>query len=159
MRLAPPLSRFFSAALPFAAFALLPTSQSFGAVETEYRAKSDETLVFRTQALEPPPLARLAEGDVVTLLHQGPAESQVKTAGGLMGWVRNQDLLAVALSGPADHRLGNQDIQGSRSYHGSIDIGRPPRLKVEVSDLERSFTDEVVETVDREQWEMRHDEH
>jgi hypothetical protein len=159
MRLAPPLSRFFSAALPFAAFALLPASQSFGAVETEYRAKSDETHVFRTQALEPPPLARLAEGDVVILLHRGDAESQVKTAGGLKGWVRNQDLLAIALAGPAEHRLGDQDIQGSGEFRGSIDFMRPPRLMVEVSDLDRSFMDEVVETVDREQWEMRHDEH
>lgn len=159
MRLAPPLSRFFPAALPFAAFALLPMSPSYGAVEMEYRAKSDETLVFRTQALEPPPLTRLAEGEVVTLLHQGDAESQVKTAGGLQGWVRNQDLLAIALSRPADHRLGNQDVQGSRAYHGSMDYMRPPAVKVEVGDLDRSFMDEVVETVDREQWEMRHDEH
>jgi hypothetical protein len=159
MRLAPPLSRFFSAVLPFAALALLPASESFGAVEMEYRAKSNETLVFRTQALEPPPLARLAEGDVVTLLHRGPAESEVKTSGGLKGWVRNQDLVAIALAVPGEHRLGDQAIQGSGEYRGSIDYMRPPAVKVEVSDLERSFMDEVVEPVDREQWEMRHDEH
>jgi hypothetical protein len=134
---------------------LFAAAGAFGAVE--HRAKHDETSLFRTRLLEPPPLASLAEGEALEMLVPGRNESMVETLGGLRGWVRNADLVAVKLAEGGRHRLSDQRIT---SEGGAISpaVLNPPPAKVRVEELDRSFDDEVIEAIDREQLEMRNDE-
>lgn len=89
-------------ATPRYRYATLTASLLFAALSAsaalEHRVKADDTPVFRTRLLEPPPLATLAEGDAVELIHQGRSESMVKTDGNVRGWMRNADLVAVKVS-------------------------------------------------------------
>lgn len=150
MRLMPPCNRIF---LPATILFLL----ALGAFATvEHRAKAEASL-YRTRLLEPPPLAQLAEGETVTLIHQGEAQSLVKTGGGLRGWVRNADLVEMTVAGPTRHAIREQIITPGDFNH-SFDIGVPADPEVEMLSLDRSFAAEVVEAIDREQLEMRNDE-
>lgn len=148
-------------ATPCSRFATLSASLLFAAISVqaaiEHRVKSDDTQVFRTRLLEPPPLAALNAGELVELIHQGRSESMVKTEGNVRGWVRNVDLVAVKVAGETRHRIGEQAIKPFDWNHSET-ILNPPVVKVDVMDLERSFEGEVVETIDREQLEMRNDE-
>lgn len=135
----------------------LPLILAAGAgAAVEHRAKLEAPL-FRSQALEPPPLANLPEGEPVRLLHRGEAESLVKTAQGLRGWMRNSDLIEAALAEPGRHRIGGQEIKSGALALSPAILVLPPASPDPVA-LDRSFADEVVETMDREQLEMRHDE-
>lgn len=134
---------------------LLPALGAFAAVE--YRAKADETGLYRTVVMEPPPVGLLSEGDVVTLLVTEGNRCLVKTAGGLRGWVRNSDLVGVKIAEGGRHRIGEQVILGSDFNHSEIIIDDTDPV-VEVGTLNRSFDGEVVEAMDREQLEMRNDE-
>lgn len=134
---------------------LLPTLGAFAAVE--YRAKTDETGIYRTVVMEPPPVGRLSEGEAVTVLHAGTNQSLVRTAGGLRGWVRNSDLVAVKLAEGGRHEIGDQRITG-RYFNESPYFLEDEDPVVEVGALNRSFEGEVVEAIDREQLEMRNDE-
>lgn len=125
---------------------------------TEYSIKSESAGLFRTLTLEPPPLATLQKGEALKLLHRGEAQSLVETFGGLKGWVRNQDLLAIE-SGPGKKfTLPGQSVTGGGEVAISPDSWGMAPAKLEVSDLERSFSGEIVESADKEQVEMRHDE-
>lgn len=134
---------------------LFAAAGAFGAVE--HRAKSDETSLFRTRLLEPPPLTRLTEGEAVEMLVPGRNESMVKTAGGIRGWVRNSDLVAVKLAEGGRHHIGDQRIS-SDGLAISPFLLNPAPAKVGIQELDRSFDAEVVEPIDREQLEMRNDE-
>lgn len=141
---------------PVAALAvLLPALGAFASVE--YRAKADETGLYRTVVMEPPPVGRLSEGEVVTVLHTGTNQSLVRTAGGLRGWVRNSDLVAVKMAEGGRHEIGDQRIIG-RFFNESPYVLDAMDPVVEVGALDRSFEGEVVEAIDREQLEMRNDE-
>lgn len=156
MRLAPPSSRFFPTLPALALLAAAAAPEAAAALE--YRAKTEGAALYRTEALEPPPLASLAEGEGLTLLDRGPDRSRVRTGAGLEGWVRNRDLVGVKLAAGTRHDLGNVDVQADRLNISPI-VFEAGRIRVQVQDLERSFADEVVEPLDREQVEMRHDEH
>jgi hypothetical protein len=134
---------------------LLFAAAAFGAVE--HRAKVDDASLYRTRLLEPPPLALLSEGEAVEMLVPGRNESMVKTAGGLRGWVRNGDLVAVKLADGGTHRIGDQRISSDGLAISPVILGPLPP-KVQVEELDRSFNDEVIEAIDREQLEMRNDE-
>ena len=150
MRRMSPMPRFF-----LAAAMLLPAANSaFAAVE--HRAKTD-ALLFRTLLLEPPPLAQLTEGKVVQLIQRGADNSLVKTPEGLRGWVRNSDLIEVTVAGSARHDIGEQRIKPDGFNHSEF-VLETEDAKIELMSLDRSFADEVVEAMDREQLEMRHDE-
>jgi hypothetical protein len=123
----------------------------------EYTVKHDAE-VYRTEALEPPPMASLSEGQAVRLIHQGPEGSLIETGTGLKGWIRNGDLLALAPATGGDHRLGDQQVMGG----GELNVS-PLTLKLRFNPdadviLDRGFAGEILETVDKEQVEMRHDE-
>lgn len=154
MRPDAPMLRFSSVALLAAG---LPASRALAAVDYEYRAKADGTLIYRTKVMEPPPVATLSEGEDVTLLHQGENQSLVRTAGGLRGWVRNSDLVAVKVAEGGRFKIREQSIKTGRFNISPIIID-PADPVIEVGVLERSFFGEVVETMDREQLEMRNDE-
>lgn len=122
-----------------------------------YTVKRDADL-YRTEALQPPPLASLDAGQAVRMLHRGPAQSLIETAGGLKGWIRNEDLLAMAPAGTQEHRLADQKVTGAGEVnvspwieHGAVDAN------VDVN-LDRAFAAEISEMLDKEQVEMRHDE-
>lgn len=134
---------------------LFAAAGAFGAVE--HRAKVDAASVFRTRLLEPPPLTRLSEGEAVEMLVPGRTESMVKTAGGIRGWVRNSELVAVNLAEGSRHRIGDQRISSDGLAISPAILDLPP-AKVRVEELYRSFNDEVIEAIDREQLEMRNDE-
>lgn len=134
---------------------LFAAAGAFGAVE--HRAKVDEASIFRTRLLEPPPLTRLSEGEAVEMLVPGRNVSLVKTAGGIRGWVRNGDLVAVQLAEGARHRIGDQRISSDGLAISPSVLNLAP-AKVRVEELDRSFSGEVIEAIDREQLEMRNDE-
>lgn len=134
---------------------LLPALGAFASVE--YRAKADETGLYRTVVMEPPPVGLLSEGDAVTLLVTEGNQCLVRTGGGLRGWVRKADLVAVTLAEGGRHDLGDQRIIG-KYFNESPYIFEVEDPVVEVGALNRSFDAEVVEVIDREQLEMRNDE-
>jgi hypothetical protein len=150
MRLASPFSRFVLAA------SLPSVLASAALAAVEHRVKQEASM-FRTRLLEPPPLAQLAEGETVRLLHKGEGQSLVKTESGLRGWMRNGDLVEVTVAGPARHDIGELEIKAD-AYAYSPYLILHPNPDADIPALERSFADEVVETVDREQLEMRNDE-
>lgn len=152
MRPARPLRRYCPAVI----LSLLMAAAVADAA-VEHRAKSDGISLFKTRLLEPPPLATLSEGDALEMLSQGRSESLVRTEGGLRGWVRNGDIVAVQVAKARAHRIGEQSVVGSDFNHSGI-ILVPEGGTVRVEELDRSFADEMVETVDREQLEMRNDE-
>lgn len=121
-----------------------------------YTIKHDADL-YRTEALEPPPLASLDAGQAVQLLHRGPAQSLVGTAGGLKGWMRNEDLLAVAPAGAQEHRLSDQKVTGDELNISPLILEGAVDTRVPV-EFERTFRGEISEMLDKEQVEMRHDE-
>lgn len=139
------------------ALSLLLLTAALSQASIEFRSKADGTRVYRTEALEPPPVTSLALGEPVTLLLQGADRSKVCTEEGTVGWVRNADLEGVVAGGTARHRMGNQDVTGDGSVGVQFLFDQRPPV-VEVSSLDRSFTGEIAENIDREQTEMRHDE-
>lgn len=147
-----PLYRYCSAAILSLLFAAMAASAA-----VEHRAKTDGTLLYRTRLLEPPPLATLAEGDEVDLMVRGRNESMVKTEGGLRGWVRNADLVEVKVADSRHHRIREQGVIADGLNISPFVLDQED-WKVKVDELDRSFANEVVETVDREQLEMRNDE-
>jgi hypothetical protein len=124
----------------------------------EYSVRIESSPLFRTEALEPPPLANLAAGQAVRLIHHGAAQSLVETAGGMKGWMRNADLLALAPAPGGEHRLGEQDVFGGGELAVSPDSWVLPGSRGELLAPDRSFTAEIAEALDKEQVEMRHDE-
>lgn len=138
-----------------ASLALVP---SLARASFDYRAKADPTPVYRGEALEPPPLLTLSQGTHVTLLLRGPDHSLVRTQGGARGWVRNADLEAVRVSDGATFSLGSVQVTGGGEVAVSPVIPGMEDALPTVASPERSFTGEIVEALDREQTEMRHDE-
>ncbi|MBW8889688.1 MAG: hypothetical protein JF616_18175 [Fibrobacteres bacterium] len=122
-----------------------------------YALKHDADL-YRTETLEPPPLASLEAGQSVRMLHPGAAQSLVETVGGLKGWVRNGDLLALAPAGAQKHELPNQKVTGA----GDVNVSPWVNNGAVDADMavapDRAFAAEIIETLDKEQVEMRHDE-
>lgn len=138
----------------------LPMSLVFPALSLAslgYTVKHDADL-YRTEALEPPPLASLDAGQAVTLLHRGPAQSLVATAGGLKGWIHNEDLLAMAPSGAQEHRMPNQKVTGADEVNVSPIVFNGAVDAESAVALDRAFMAEISEMLDKEQVEMRHDE-
>jgi len=123
----------------------------------DYTIKHDADL-YGTEALQPPPLASLEAGQAVHMLHPGGAQSLIETAGGLKGWVRNQDLLAMAPAGAQKHELPNQKVTGA----GEVNISPWVNNGAVDADValapDRAFSAEIIEVLDKEQIEMRHDE-
>jgi len=150
-----PRKRFCRTMTAVTASLLFAAAAAFGSVE--HRAKTDETSLFRTRLLEPPPLAQLTQGEVVKMLVPGRNESLVGTAGGLRGWVRNRDLVAVKLARGESHHLPDLSIVSDGLAASPVILDLAP-AKVQVEELDRSFDAEVIEAIDREQLEMRHDE-
>ncbi|MDB5105186.1 MAG: hypothetical protein JWP91_2875 [Fibrobacteres bacterium] len=123
----------------------------------EYSVKAEAAEVFRTEALEPPPLGTLAQGESLKLLRQGNEASLIRTPGGLKGWVRNEDLTAVKAAKGLKFGLDNVDIYGC-GWNQTIDVWIAPNAQAELLSLNRSFAGEIVEARDREQVEMGNDE-
>lgn len=135
---------------------LLLTALSASAA-IEHRAKADGTLLFGNPLLEPPPVAILKEGAPMQLLKKEEGSSQVRLKNGLRGWVRNEEIIAVTLAEGGSHKLGDQSIIGDDWNHSEILLDqKAPEIRVD--GIGRSFEAEVLETLDREQVEMRHDE-
>ncbi len=122
-----------------------------------YTLKHDADL-YRTEALEPPPLASLEAGQAVRMLHPGAAQSLIETAGGMKGWVRNGDLLAMAPAGAQKHELPNQRVSGAGEVNVSPWVNNGAVDADMAVALDRAFSAEITEALDKEQVEMRHDE-
>ncbi len=137
---------------------LVFTCVDMGRAELEYRVKSDGVSIFKSSACEPPPMAVLAQGDVLTLVQNGATTSSVKTAGGLQGWMRNEDILAVQIAAKHAVTLATQKVGAEVDWNHSFTTLIPPVPMTELISLDRSFTGEIAEAADREQVEMRHDE-
>jgi hypothetical protein len=123
----------------------------------DYRAKSEATALYRAETLEPPPLAALAKGERVTLMVRGADRSLVKTEGGIKGWVRNADLEGVRAASEGRHDLKDVDVTADGVVGVLYYFGEAP-TNPDLLPIDRSFTGEIIETADREQTEMRHDE-
>lgn len=122
-----------------------------------YSVKTPSADLFRTSALEPPPLATLAEGEVLKMIHRGAASSLLETEGGIKGWMRNADLLAMRSAKDNRHEIEEQDVVGRGRVWSPIIPGMPFGLDGELRP-DRDFDGEIVEPKDREEVEMRHDE-
>jgi hypothetical protein len=124
----------------------------------EYSAKIEEAGVFRSETLEPPPLATLGKGEGVKMIHQGENGSLIETEGGLKGWVRNEDLQAAKSAQGQKFKLGDQSVTGNGDLNISPLIFEYGSLQAELVPLDRTFSGEIVEAMDKEQVEMRHGE-
>lgn len=123
-----------------------------------YKVKTPEADLYRTEALDPPPLATLAEGEVLKLIHEGAASSLLETEGGIKGWMRNSDLLAMKSAEGQDFRLKEQVVNPDGRVNISPWLSTRRFDYLEMLPLDRAFEGEIVEPMDREQVEMRHDE-
>ena len=123
----------------------------------EYRIQADAADLFRTQALEPPPLTSLSRGEVLNLIERGAASSLMETAQGIRGWVSNKDLLAMQSARGGKFGLPEQSIKGSDINESKLILVLPSTI-VEALPLDRSFSGEIIEAMDKEQVEMRHDD-
>jgi hypothetical protein len=146
------LSRYCLPLLVSAAFA--PLSHA----SLAYSAKREGAEVFRGEKLDPPPIAALAQGQAVKLVAKGTAASLIETGGGIKGWVRNEDLLALNDPKGQAFSLRPVDVRGAGDFNHSEDVLLAPMPGDDVLPLDRSFRDEVPENLDKEQMEMRHDE-
>ncbi|GEM_PF-3757380 len=138
------LSGFLFAVLPVATHASL-----------EYSIRTEQAQLFRTQTLEPPPLATLSQGESLKLIYRGPAQSMVETSGGMKGWVRNGDLQAMESPRGQKFGLGEQKVTGDGELAISPLTLKDRDLTIDVIDLNRSFAGEIVEAIDKEQLEMK----
>lgn len=123
----------------------------------EYRIQADAADLFRTQALEPPPLTSLSRGEVLNLIKRGAAASLMETAEGIQGWVSNKDLLAMQSARGGKFGLPEQTVTGGR-LNVSPDVWIPPAPTADALPLDRTFTGEILEAIDKEQVEMRNDD-
>jgi hypothetical protein len=130
---------------------------ALGQASVEYRAKADGTCLYSKETLDPPPLAALEQGESVTLELRGSDRSLVVTRSGLKGWIRNCDLTAVRLAEGGRHSLREQKVTSDDRPISPWIPGMAPPV-IEVQDIDRSFSGEITEVIDREQTEMRHDE-
>lgn len=122
----------------------------------EYSVKSDVAEIFRSQTLEPPPLATLEKGETLKLIHRGASRSQVETGGGIKGWIRNGDLQAMQSAPGQNMRLGDHKVFGGGEYNHSETVFLGPfHTTPEIISLHRSFSGEIAEAIDKEQLEMR----
>lgn len=121
-----------------------------------YKVKAASADMFRTEALEPPPVANLAEGEVLKMIHRGAASSLLETEGGIKGWMRNSDLLAMQAAKDRRHELENQEINPDKVFSPLIP-GKRFGIDAEIAP-ERDFDADILEPKDREEVEMRHDE-
>ncbi len=123
-----------------------------------YTIKKDQTALFRTEKLEPPPLASLSSGEVLTLIYRGQNTSQIKTDGGLKGWIQNENILATKDGSSQSYKIQNQNIIGQgETAISPLTLGIEDAVS-EVSSITRSFDRDLKQLVDREQLEMTHDE-
>jgi hypothetical protein len=123
----------------------------------EYSINKDGAEMFRTQAMEPPPVAILQKGENLELLERGKTQSRVRISEGWKGWVRNKDIQGLAMAAPQEHHLGKVNVQGEGNIGSRyiLDLAPP---SADIVSLERSFSGEILESMDKEQVEMRHDE-
>ncbi len=82
----------------------------------------------------------------------------IETEGGIKGWVRNEDLLAMNDPKGQAFRLRPVDVQGTGAFNHSVSILEFTGPSVDLLPLDRTFLGEVPGNLDREQVEMRHDE-
>ena len=123
----------------------------------EYRIQADAADLFRTQALEPPPLTSLSQGEVLKLIERGAAASLMETAEGVQGWVSNRDLLAMQSAPGGKFGIPEQSVKGI-DWNTSVFVYPIGRYEAEPFPLDRSFSGEILEAIDKEQVEMRNDE-
>jgi hypothetical protein len=124
----------------------------------EYRIQADAADLFRTQALEPPPLTSLSRGEVLNLIKKGAAASLMETAEGIRGWVSNKDLLAMQSAPGGKFGLPEQSVKGLDMNNSWIILMMPSTIYNVPPLLERSFSGEIIEVMDKEQVEMRNDD-
>jgi hypothetical protein len=147
-----------TAALRYCLSGLFLSIPSLVSASLEYQVKTENAEVFRTPALAPPPLAALTQGETLKLIQRGPAASLVESEGGIRGWMRNDDVLAMESARGQKFGLGEQRVNGMEDWKGSFDIKLPKPAPAEVLPLDRTFNGEIIEAVDKEQVEMRNDD-
>ncbi len=123
----------------------------------EYRVQADAADLFRTQALEPPPMTSLSQGEVLKLIERGAAASLMETDEGVQGWVSNKDLLAMQSARGGTFGLPEQSVKGA-DWNKTFDQWIPRAPTVDALPLDRSFSGEIIEAMDKEQVEMRNDD-
>jgi hypothetical protein len=123
-----------------------------------YSAKRAGAEIFRGEALDPPPLAALTQGETVKMIAKGADASLIETEGGIKGWVRNRDLTASLDPKGLAFNLKPFEIRGAGDFNHSENVLLEPAQTLDLLPLDRSFLGEVPGNLDREQMEMRHDE-
>ena len=124
--------------------------------KVEYRVRGAETALFGNPELKPPPIKILGQGDGLEMLRKGTAASWVRHEG-ISGWMANADIQAVVPADDQWHQLGDQNVTGKFEMP-SIDVWVARSPEVKLAELERNFSDEIVEFADREEMVIRHDE-
>jgi hypothetical protein len=120
----------------------------------EYSVKTESADLFRTQAMEPPPVTSLSQGEVLKLIRKGESGSLVETAGGIQAWIHNEDLLAMESAKGQKFGLGEQSVKGSE-LNISPDTWIPRFDPAEVVPLDRTFDGEIIQVLDKEAVEMK----
>lgn len=123
-----------------------------------YSAKREGAEIYRSEKLDPPPLAGLAKGQAVTLVNKGSAASLIESEGGIRGWIRNEDLVAMSDPNGQAFRLQDIDVLGDPDFNHSFHLNHSIGWTPDFLPIDRGFMAEVPETLDKEQVEMRHDE-
>jgi hypothetical protein len=120
-----------------------------------YKVKTEGAVLYRSEKLEPPPVGSLGQGQAVMLIHQGTVGSHILIEGGVTGWVRNEDLLAIENEPGRIMRFGAQHVVGSAEFDLSPFF---TGYYSNILPLDRNYSLEFLETMDREQIEGNHGE-
>ena len=125
---------------------------------TVTRIKSSSP-VFKSEASDASDKAAdLSAGDEVTLVKKGNARSMIKTSGGIKGWVDNNAIEIVKVSGGSTHNLKDVEVVGWLDNPSAVYILDNGNPDLNALPIDRSFNNEIVEPKDREQVERVYDE-
>jgi hypothetical protein len=123
------------------------------------RVKSGGADLYKTeQAEESEKVMEVAAGEEVRLIKEGKARSLIKTGGSVRGWVDNETLTRVKISGGATHNLKDVEVVGWLDNPSAVYILDNTNPDHNALPLDRSFASEIVEKKDREEVERSYDE-
>ena len=121
----------------------------------DFSVKTESADLFRTQAVEPPPVTTLSHGDILQMIKRGEASSLVQSEGGVKGWMRNEDVLAMESASGQKVKLGEQAVVGGGEAVIGPYIFHGADFAPDVVSLERTFNGEIIQNLDKEQVEMK----
>ncbi len=144
----------------FIIFSLLMLVGLLFAKTTEVtKIKAGGANVYKSEMSDPAEKNTEIGGDQeVTFMKKGKNRSMIRTRGGIRGWVDNDKLQILKVSGAGHHDLSNVEVVGWLDNPAAVYILDNTNPDFNALPLDRSFANEIVEPKDREQVERVYDE-